>query len=184
MRKKAQMEVIGLVVIVILITLGMLFLATFAMKSDPQKKIFTRKGLAYSTMSALMKATVSENADCRTQEAEGLTPRLGGDIVQDCALYRETNSHYQCKGPISGEWLHSCAFFEEMTAHLLSQTLGSWNKKYEFRSQLVPRAGEKPVTLAEVGKGSCPPYKERDSSGLFPITTEAGLVENVLYLCD
>ena len=42
--KKGQMEVIGLVVIVILITLGMLFLATFAFKSDSQKKFSPEKG--------------------------------------------------------------------------------------------------------------------------------------------
>src|SRR3990167_2325526 len=114
MRKKAQMEVIGLVVIVILITLGMLFLATFALKSDPQKKIFTRKGLAYSTMSALMKATVSETAECRTQEAKGLTPKLSGAIIEDCAVRRDTEiSTYQCKGPLSEKLLHSCVFFEE-----------------------------------------------------------------------
>jgi uncharacterized membrane protein YqiK len=55
MRKRAQMEMIGLVVIVILITLGMLFMARFALKDEPAKKIFVRKGLAYSTMGALMK---------------------------------------------------------------------------------------------------------------------------------
>ena len=184
--KRGQMEVIGLVVIVILITIGMLFMATFALKSDPQKKIFTRKGLAYSTMSAVMKVTVSEAAECHTDKAEGLTPRLSGDIIEDCALYGGTDSSYKCKGPIYGEPLHSCAFFEEMVAHLLDQTLGSWNKNYEFHSQLIALRGERPIDIIEpitVGEG-CPPYKERDSSGLFPINTEAGLVENSLYLCD
>ncbi len=186
MRKRGQMEVIGLVVIVILITLGMLFMAAFALKSDPQKKIFTRKGLAYSTMSAVMKATVSENAECRTEKSEGLTPRLGGDIVQDCAQNRDTHSLYKCKSPLSKEseeWLHSCAFFEEMVIHLLDQTLGSWNKKYEFHSQLVALEGEKPIPIIDIIQGGCK-GKDRDSSGLFPITTDAGLVENVLYLCD
>ncbi len=42
--RKGQTELIGLVVIVIMITLGMLFLAKFALQEEPAKKIFTRKG--------------------------------------------------------------------------------------------------------------------------------------------
>lgn len=181
------MEVIGLVVIVILITLGMLLLATFALKSESQKKIFTRKGLSYSAMSALMKATMPEEVECFAQGYGSGTPKLGGDVIEDCVKYRDVQfSIYQCRGPLSEERVHSCTFFQEMTEYLLKQTLGSWNKRYEFRSQLIPLVGEEPIDIIEpitVG-GGCPPWKDRDSSGLFPINTEAGLVENVLYLCD
>jgi len=186
--KKGQMEVVGLVIIVILITLGMLFMATFALKSDPQKKIFTRKGLSYSTMSAVMKTTISGEANC-VQQYQGLeNPKIGADIIDDCAKYPDTGgfSLYRCAGPISKQPLHSCIFLREMTAFLLNETLGGWNKNYEFRSQLLTFQGSQPEELIEpirVG-GGCPKYKDRDASGLFPINTEAGLVENVLYLCD
>ncbi len=182
---RGQMEAVGLVVIVILIALGMLFMATFALKSEPQKKIFTRKGLAYSTMSALMKTTVSEEAACYSL-SQG-APKLGGDVLEDCAKYREVDfSIYQCIGPISKKPLHSCKFLEEMVYYSLNSTLGSWNKRYEFHSQLIPFQGEEAIDIIEpiAVAGGCPKWKERDSSGLFPINTEAGLVENVLYLCD
>ncbi len=187
MKRAGQMEVIGLVIIVILITLGMLLLATFALKTEPQKNIFTRKGLSYSAMSALMKATISEEARCFAQGYGQGTPKLGGDVLEDCVKYRDVDkSIYQCKGPSSGQPLHSCAFLREMTEFLLNQTLGSWNKNYEFHSQLVPFQGEKPIDIIEpiAAGGGCPKWKDRDSSGPFPINTEAGLVENVLYLCD
>lgn len=188
MIKKGQMEMVGLVVIVILITLGMLFMATFALKSDPQKKIFTRKGLSYSTMSAVMKTTVSGEANC-VQQYRGLeSPKIGQDIIDDCAKYPDTGgfSLYKCEGPISKEPLHSCDFFREMVLYLLNETLGSWNKNYEFRSQLITFQESLPLELIEPIRagGGCPKYKDRDASGLFPINTEAGLVENVLYLCD
>lgn len=181
---RGQMEAIGLVVIVILIALGMLFMATFALKSEPHKKIFTRKGLAYSTMSALMKTTISEKAECYSL-SQG-APRIGGDVIEDCAKYRDVEtSIYQCIGPVSGKALHSCDFLAEMVTYSLKNTLGIWNKNYEFHSQLVPFQGDKPINLIEpVAVGGCPKWKERDSSGLFPINTEAGLVENTLYLCD
>ena len=181
---KGQMEAIGLVVIVILIALGMLFMATFALKSEHQKKIFTRKGLAYSTMSALMKTTVSEEAACYSL-SQG-TPRIGGDVLEDCVKYRDVDtSMYQCIGPISGKALQSCDFLHEMITYSLKNTLGSWNKNYEFHSQLIPFQGEEPIDIIKpIVAGGCPKWKERDSSGLFPINTEAGLVENTLYLCD
>ena len=181
-----QMEAVGLVVIVILIALGMLFMATFALKSDPQKKIFTRKGLAYSTMSALMKTTVSGEAACYSSYSLSRgAPRIGG-VIKDCAKYGDVDtSIYQCIGPISGKALHSCDFLQEMVTFSLQKTLGSWNKNYEFHSQLIPFQGEEAIDIMEpVIVGGCPKWKERDSSGLFPINTEAGLVENSLYLCD
>ncbi len=179
-----QMEAVGLVVIVILIALGMLFMATFALKSEPQKKIFTRKGLAYSTMSALMKTTVSEEAACYSL-SQG-APKIGGDVIEDCAKYKDVDtSIYQCMGPVSKKPLHSCDFLAEMITYTLDTTLGSWNKHYEFHAQLIPFQGEEPIDIIEpIIAGGCPKWKERDSSGLFPINTEAGLVENSLYLCD
>ncbi len=180
--KKGQMEMIGLVIIVILITLGMLFMAIFALKADPEKKIFTRKGLAYSTMSALMKTTISET-DCVSGYSGSDKPQFGKDIVEDCAANFDEKpggySQYRCSG------VHSCVFFEMKTTQLLNMTLGAWHKNYEFHSQLVRASETKPVVLLDVKGGSGCAKKDRDSSGLFPIQAgDAGLIENVLYLCD
>lgn len=184
MRKKAQMELIGLVIIVILITLGMLFMAQFALKSDPHKKIFTRKGLAYSTMSGIMKTTIEES--CGTNFRGNFYPQLGKVILEDCAEYHDTaaggTSLYRCEGK------HSCDFLREKISSLLADTLGQWNKNYLFKSTLVMASGSEPIPLIAdppiIGGQGCPPGRERDSSGLFPIHTKAGLVENVLYICD
>lgn len=176
------MEIIGLVIIVILITLGMLLMASLALKSEPQKKTFTGKGLAYSAMSALMKTTISKEADCTSI---GL-PELGKNIIDDCARHLDTASQYNCIGPISKQRLHSCEFLHEMSFYLLNETLGSWNKHYELHSQLLVFQEEKPLEIMSpvVVDGGCPAGKDRYSSGLFPINTDPGLVENVLYLCD
>jgi len=177
--RRGQMELIGLVVIVILITLGMLFMAQFALKSDPKKKIFVRKGLAYSTMGALMKT----QANCSDYDLNGNKKTnemlfIGKDLIDDCAEYKgDQESGFNC------EKKHSCIFLNETISDLLNKTLGGWNKHYEFKSSLL--YGSKPITLMHVkdleGKGCS---KERDSSGSFPLNTDAGIVENVLYLCD
>ena len=182
--KRGQMEMIGLVIIVILLTLGMLFMAQFALKKEPKKKIFVRKGLAYSTMGALMKTSVS----CDVSPGEPLptgTITIVGNLIDDCAeysyeykTYLRGKSFYSC-----GEGMHTCAFLNKTIGDLLNKTLGNWNKHYEFKSSLL-RLEEAEVLIHikdEDGQG-CP--GERDTSGLFPINTKAGLVENVLYLCD
>ena len=178
--RKGQMEIIGLVVIVILITLGMLFMAVFALRESPQKRIITQKGLAVSTISALMKTTISD-PDCLPGHAGGGFFPLGGVILEDCALNEQFTggSHYRCGGK------HSCDFFRQQAAELLEQTLGQWNKNYQFSSVLVSPGRREVVPLFEpiTRGGGCPPLKDRESSGSFPLSTDVGMVESVLYLC-
>ena len=166
---------VGLVVIVILITLGMLFMAQFALKADNQKKIFTRKGLAYSTTSALMKTTV---------QAEGCNGlELGADILEDCVENWQSPDFQLTCGRAR---LASCEFFDNLITHLLEETLGTWNKNYEFRVRLVEMAGEEPeelITIPNENGGGCS-KKERDSSGLFPLHIGSGLIESELFICD
>jgi len=91
---KGQMEMIGLVIIVILITLGLLFLAKFALTESPEKKIFVREGLAYSTMSALVLTDVV-NEGCLDND-----PPLSvkGALLKDCAEHKKFPPfEYQCQ---------------------------------------------------------------------------------------
>lgn len=183
--RKAQTEMIGLVVIVILITLGMLFAAQFALKESPQKKIFTRKGLSYSTMSTIMKTTVYE-PNCKGDFKIKVNPQIGKDLLEDCArnfeLAPDGYSLYKCRDQ------HSCVFLKEFVTELLNDTLGSWNKHYEFSAVLIQATEDKPTKLfdppiTDSKSGGCQ-RKERDSSGLFPIHTSKGLVQAELFLCD
>ncbi|MFC1686855.1 hypothetical protein ACFL0E_00675 [Nanoarchaeota archaeon] len=173
--KRGQMELIGLVVIVILITLGMLFMAQFALKSDPKKKIFVRKGLAYSTMGALMKTEVKCDELVKGVTKSNMPP-IGEELIEDCAVNKMDPMYTRC-----GE--NKCEFLEKAIGSLLKETLGKWNKHYEFKSELL--SGKTPIllfTIKDKDKKGCP--KERDSSGLFPLNSDLGIVENVLYVCD
>ena len=166
--KKAQMELIGLVVIVILITLGMLFMTQFALKDEPEKKFFTRKEMAASTLTALMKTT--------TEECGGLL-EFGRVILEDCAANKYTGGYYQ----IECQEMGSCEFLQEKFSTLLAETLGEWRKTYEFESVVVAR-GKKDGNLIPINEGKCA-GKESDSYSFF-LPTSAGNVENVLYVCD
>ena len=182
--KKAQMEMMGLVIIVVLITLGMFFLALFAFPDHPDKKVFARKGLASSTLSAILKMTVPSEAQCHLERAE-VQPALGEDVLRDCArVFPSRSTFYQCVSPDGPQ--NSCDYFRFMASDLLEKTLGKWGKHYELRSQIIRSDGTSNDLLDRImnpentgcGQG------ERDSSGLFPIPFEGGLIENELWVCD
>ncbi|PIN76708.1 hypothetical protein COV17_01440 [Candidatus Woesearchaeota archaeon CG10_big_fil_rev_8_21_14_0_10_36_11] len=171
-RNKGQMEMAGLVVIVILITLGILFMAQFALKDEPSKKIFTRKELAASTMAALMKTTVVDCTGGPTQ-----FPQIEGDLLDDCAVWGNEYSQYVCDGQ------PSCSFLHTKIEELLGETLGVWGKKYHFVSEKVSTGMSVFEEKIEGLNGNCED-RERDTSGDFYLPSGDGLVRSVLYVCE
>ncbi len=180
-RKKGQAEIIGLVVIVIMLSLGLLFLAQFAIKDAGEKKVFTRKGLAYSSVSSIMKTTVLCEKPSGSLEAVSLEK----DLLEDCARNYCRDGSFNCDSKFrcssTGIEMHSCEFLTNEISFMLENTLGAWNKDYIFESKL---AGANNVeTLLSFGSGSC--FGDRDSSGIFPLNVEgSGIVETTLFLCN
>ena len=166
--KKAQMEIIGLVVIVILISLGMLFLVQFALKEQPDGESFTRKGLAFSAMSTLMKTTV----DCGG--GKELSMR---EVLAECAENRPGTRFPFTR--TCGEQ-DSCVTFQEISNSLLQRTLSSWGKQYKFKSTL---SSEEEPFLSFPAAGNCE-GRERDTSGYFAHPTDAGTIKSILYVCE
>ncbi len=175
---------IGIVVIVILITLGMLFMAQFAFKEDKTKKVFTAQGLAASTLGALFKTTVI-NTDCVSEFGAAALPQIGEELLEDCALNYETKddpggySSYTCGG------IHTCKFLKGSVTSLLGDTLGTWGKKYQFSAKLlIPGGKTNFIDLIDIkNKGGCPKTQgDRDCSQQ-PLSTEAGQVLAELCIC-
>ena len=177
---KGQVELIGLVVIVILITLGILFMAKFSLVEDSTKKVITRKLLASSAMGALMKTS----AICEHYDSYGNYIKeplfIQNELLEDCALYRNTDSTYRCNGK------HSCDFLNQTLDFLLNKTLGAGklNKRYEFKSVLMQNKKEIPLLYLVDEKGHSCRRKDADNSGVFSLPTDAGQVLSYLKLCD
>ena len=190
--RRGQMEIIGLVIIVILITVGMLFLAQFALKAKNEKKIFTRKELASSTMTSLMELTIPASV-CGTRNPL----RMQNNILEECVVQRDSfiagdpcgsGCNYHCPHDPYGDPLlldHTCQFFNDTAAYLLEETLAKWGKSYELEISLLEIGGnantiEKLTIISP--RGACPGV--RDTSGPFFINSFAGQIESVLYVCD
>ena len=164
---------IGLVIIVILITLGLLFLAKFALTESPEKKIFVREGLAYSTMSALVLTTINEPT-CSVRDVGSLS--ISGALLEDCAQNYDTDSQYQCQN------MNTCDFLEKIIGEWLEATLGEWGYKYQFRADLI-QPDTDPITIIDQIK-ECPAKKSKDGTTQPIHITNTGLVELSLYICS
>lgn len=180
--KKGQMEIIGLVFIVLLITIGMLFYVKFSLNESESKKVYTRSGLATSTMSAVMKTTISEITCFGPYQIRGNDNyiTIGTDLIEDCAKWHQSQeSKYKCNNK------HSCDYVEEIMTGFLKETLGVWNKNYQYTATLTDFNGKTTELIKISSQKGCPRTVDRDTSVPFPIRVEqTGFVENVIYICD
>lgn len=134
------MEAVGLVIIVILISLGLLFFISFSSRSAPGvKSTFTRSQIATNFLHAVEHTSTT----CGLEVS---------DLIQDCISPLED---LVCTAA-AGQRLSSCQYVNVTVGGLLDKTLGSWGKKYQFRV-VVP--GER--TYIAYSKGLCP--RDKDS---------------------
>ncbi len=126
-KKRSQMEIMGLAVVVILIILAMTFVVRFVILKEPSniKKSFTHTELASNMVNTFKKST---SRDCY-----GLSMT---ELLQDCAQTLPTGS-ISCE---NGKG--SCAYVNSTFAEIINKTLEAWNLGYEFR---VFFEGESPI---------------------------------------
>jgi len=112
-QKKSQMEIMGLVMIIILVALAMLFAIVFIVLKEPTdiRKAYTHKELAVKTGATLLKTTTS----CKGQDIK--------QLLQDCAA----GELITCE---NGQG--SCAYTFELIEDMLDNTLKEWNKDFRF----------------------------------------------------
>ncbi len=172
LKKKAQMEIAGLVIIVILISLGMLFLVYFSLSEKDPEKIFTRKNLASSTMAAVMKTTSSIEDGCNGQLS------FEKEILDDCAGHiLGGDFHIKCSGK------NSCEYLDDRIRKILKQTLGYLKKTYDFRADLLTQEERKLIDIPS-DKGRCnKKYGDRDQTTYY-LNTGSGNVMIRLRVCD
>jgi hypothetical protein len=141
--KKAQMEIIGLMIIVILITLAMLFMVKFGMDKDNYEKTYTSELLVSSTIGAVTKTTTDLDDGCGQLSFEK-------DLLDDCASNMgEPNFMYAhiCDGE------NSCDYLEDRVSRILEGTLGDWNKRYEFKVFVETKPDP---LISIINLGGCP----------------------------
>lgn len=114
--KRSQMEIMGLAIVIVLITLGMLFVVRFVIieeNSNPRTE-YTESQLAANLLNAMLQMTAT---DCNNKQIKTL--------FRDCALANQI----RCDG---GE--DSCSYLDSTVGEILSETLVHWNRKFYFNA--------------------------------------------------
>jgi hypothetical protein len=110
---KAQTEIFGLAIIIVLLMLGFIFaIYIFGKPAQKQVQIVEESALATNWLNALIKTTIAE---CQKQAVETL--------LQDCA--KTIQGSIQCGSVLSCEYLQNTVI-----PTILSKTFGMWKREY------------------------------------------------------
>ncbi len=137
MVRKSQMEIMGLVIIVILVGLGLLFAVQLVLKKTPTSDQNNR--IKESTLAAhFLNTLLSTTTSCQKRSVK--------ELLQDCALARVVT----CE---TGET--SCAYAQSTIKSILDTTLHEWRKSYVFSIK-----GSSEVEKIVLSEGTCLKNKE------------------------
>lgn len=136
MQLKSQMEIMGLVIIVILVGLALLFAVQFVLtkpKTDPTQQI------KESTLAAhFLNTLLSTTTHCQKRSIR--------ELLQDCALARDV---------ACSVGTNSCTYAYDSIKIVLDTTLLEWHKSYLFSIKGSPE-----VEKITFSNGNCPKEKE------------------------
>jgi hypothetical protein len=114
--KKAQMEMFGLAVVVILVFIGMMFLLMFYMNT-PETYSDKEKDYDRTMAHNLVDTVLSLNTTC---------PLSITEMVKDCYINYGTDQLSKC------DTKDSCTYFSGIFNNTLNRTLISWNKPFKM----------------------------------------------------
>ena len=141
MYNRSQMEIFGLVIIVILLAIGLLFAIIILTKTPTREVQRVKESVQAANFLNTMMGTTS--ISCAKRSAR--------ELLQNCALATE-------------EWVgatlcengqSTCELFQGMVSTMLNQTLGKWGKNYRFYIN-----GTQAVERIKIESGPCEGERE------------------------
>jgi len=160
--KKAQMEIMGLAVIVILLALAMFFVTKFTLfkQESGQELSFQQSQAAIGFVNTLL----NTNSGCESASFTKLIEEMATPRYSILSCGEETlEEHY-----ISS------------VTYILSQTMDLWGYKYELKVSF-PLASEKEDIIIQK---DCENAVQQEAAPPFPIPTDYGIVIVIMKICS
>lgn len=171
--KKAQFEIMGLAVIVILVTMGVLFaLSTLTGEDTGLQQTFEQKRMAVDFLKASLDTQAPDCAKATFRE-----------LFQDCMQARSI----ACKTGTTQKT--SCEYLRQRYSELFGQTFERYKQKYYFKVEGGSCLGEA-AKLCAITQGNvvgatgpmpCPGERETSSQ---PLPTRSGVITITLEICS
>jgi hypothetical protein len=164
MKKKSQMEILGLAIVFVLLIISSVFVIRFVILKAPTnyRGGFVSAALETNMLNTLLKTT----SDC-----SGLSMT---ELLQDCG---ETNS-LQCK--VEDSYKNSCEYVKDTVDVIFGKTLKKWQNQYKFT--VFVQETKPLITLTNIPPSTqqCPGDKR---SKVFPLPIRSGTMYVKLDIC-
>tara|TARA_B100000315_G_C14425095_1_gene517425 strand:- start:7 stop:633 length:627 start_codon:yes stop_codon:yes gene_type:complete len=207
MKRRAQTEIMGLAIVIILIVIGMTFVIRFIIAEEPvdYKKDFTHSELATNMLNTFLETTSKGCKQLSMTEllqncgatSSGSTPseQINCKCIESPADYCECPSPppppppgllppppdpppATCDyGPDEGI-MSSCEYVNETAKDIFEKTLKEWGTDYVFKVFLDDE--DSPIIFLPEPRKECPGNKK---SKLFPLPTDTGVLSVKLDIC-
>ncbi len=131
--KKAQMEIMGLAIIVLLLSFGMLLVFRFVLlkPAEQPRETFTETQMASNILSSILRTS----SGCRSTDMT--------ELLQDCAttpiiLCQQSDAHTNIQQYFTSHFseVNSCEYAEASLKYIFNQTFEEWKQKYNFIAYL------------------------------------------------
>ena len=166
--KKAQMEMLGIAVVVVFLALGIYFVVQFNLNEPTESKnVYTQSELAYNTITAII---TTNAADCPYWDL--------ATLLIDCADYLDSGGQLVCKEE-NGHENKSCEYLNYTVRHIMNQSLDVWNKNYLLNVTTVN--GLRLEQVYSLSHGNC--IGEKRASEYFLRTNVKGTMLIKLEMC-
>ena len=176
MKKKSQMELMGIAIVVLIVSMIMVFVINYAAHRKPEshKQEYTESELVTNVVKTLLYTTAP---DCY-----GLT---FSELIQNCIEnYNFHDQRITCEDIYLRD---SCYYVVDHTADILNSTLEKWQVDYEFRVVWgnMGRYGTTSYPNITIPiTGGCPPGSTSQRMRPYTLTTGVGATNIMLIVCS
>ena len=163
---KGQMEIFGLVIIVILVAVGLLFAVTIITKTPVSEERKIKESVQAANF--LNTALGTSIPECGNRELR--------QVLQDCALAGVENGRWIGAGECD-DGKNSCEKVQEFLSLMLRDTFVAWGKNYDLFMK-----NSQAVELIHLAEGSC--VGEREGASRPEVVRSNFYVLVTLHLCS